>query len=565
MRWIWYSEGNDYREAVNDLDWEAQFQPQIVDRGFDYYCRGLVTDGQKSAHEIRAVVTGTRRYHVALTIEEEVVTSAECDCPYAAEGKYCKHMAAVLFWAFGDDDQPEDLLEEHGLSVPQLMAAASEQQVRDFLTSLLQRNGQLATQFELVVAPEKAGSHLTTYRNDVRAICDSYMDEDDFIDYRQAGAFEDELSTFIQTHVQLAVDQQQTKVAFKQLTVTVLILADLDIDDSDGELMLLDEVCHDLWEQVIAQANLPLQRQIFTWLTVHANGTLQAFEESVTDLVFAHFTAAEFMQAKLTWTAQRLQTAKQRSEDWEVGEWATRHLDLMIDLKAAPADIAQFCSDNANYSTVRQAYVKYCLDRNDYATALEQLLAGKRQAQGMRYQGLLSRYSRQLTAIYQHLGKTTDYRRELWQLETVYDPADLTAFRELKRLYSTADWPDQRKRLFAALPQRADVAPLYAEEGLLRQLLQVVLAQPGLTGVQTYADILKPKFSAQLLDKYVAVVEQMVAHTGTRKHYQAIVGILNDMTAYPLGSNEANRLIKTWRVKYDRRSAMLDELHKFKG
>lgn len=444
------------------------------------------------------------------------------------------------------------------------MARASDQQVREFLTQVLQQDTRLAAQFEWLVAPRTIQDNLGVYRDAVRTICEAYMD-DDFIGYDAAGDFEAEMTDFIQTNIQLTDDQQQLAVAFKQLAATVVILANIEIDDSDGEMMRLDQECRDIWERMIQQVHLPLQREIFSWLQRHANASLMAFEGSVTDLIFTHFTAPEFMRAKMMWTQARQQQAEQQADQWDAEKWATRHVQTMIDLGLDRAELDQFCTANAAYAAVRQAYIDYCLQRQDYSTALQQLTAGKHQAQDDHRAGLVSRYSRQLKDLYHRLGRSADYQQELWQLVTVYDPANLQDFRELKQLYATTEWPAQRQRLFKALPQSAEVAPLYAEEGLLRQLLQVVLKSPGLGEVQAYEQLLKPKFSHQLLEKYVAVAEQMASHTGTRQHYRQIVRVLNQMTAYPLGLNTAQKLIRQWRTDYPRRSAMLEELTKFKG
>ncbi|HJE86217.1 MAG TPA: SWIM zinc finger family protein [Levilactobacillus hammesii] len=549
------------------MDWEVQFQPQIVDRGYDYYRRGLVVNGQKSADEIHAIVAGTQDYHVVIKLVDDEVVDAVCDCPYAVDGKYCKHMAATLFWAFGeDDDQSEsENVDTESLTVTQLVDRASDQQVRDFLASVLQIDDQLAKVFRMLTSSKKTVDSLEDFQEEVQEICDSYEDSGGFIDYQAAGDFEEEMATFIRDNIQLAVEQQQWSLAFHQLTATVMILSRVDIDDSDGELMMLAGICHDLWRRVIQQADLPLQREIFAWLQKHANASLLAFEELVTDLLAENFTTLEFIRLKLNWTMQRLQQAQRQEEEWEARKWATWHLKLMIQAQVDQTEIARFCTANAHYGDVRQVYITYCLERRDYSTALAQLTEGKQQAQTNRHAGVVRTYSRQLKDLYHQLDRPADYQRELWQLVTTYDPANLADFQELKQLYSATEWPVQRRKLFAALPPTADVAQLYAEEGLLRQLLQAVLAQPGLSGVQTYEKMLMPKFSDRLLQKYVAVAEQMASQTGDRKHYRKIVKVLNQMTAYPMGSNTASQLIKTWRVKYARRSAMLDELSKFKG
>ena len=55
---------------------------------------------------IEAVVEGTEYYKVKINYDGRFVLDAYCSCPYAADGNYCKHMAAVLYEI--DDDGKDD-------------------------------------------------------------------------------------------------------------------------------------------------------------------------------------------------------------------------------------------------------------------------------------------------------------------------------------------------------------------------------------------------------------------------------------------------------------------------
>lgn len=543
------------------MDWEDNFQSRILDRGYDYFRQGLVVKGKKMKTMISAIVRGTQDYTVLINLEDGEVVEARCDCPYATGGKYCKHMAAVLFWAFDDDVVPDS---SHDPSVAELMATATDEQVRAFLMQLLQENGQLAAEFSRTILPITM-ANLQEYQAEVEAIFEDYMDEDDFIDYNSASYFEEELATFIRQNNQQLIEQGHLKLCFELTTLIVVKLARLDIDDSDGELMMLADICQEDLQQLIDQADQALKRQIFEWLQQHVKDSMLVFEDVLEDLLAHNFNESEFLSLKLAWSEQKLQQAQKQQSEWQAERWALFHLHVMEKVGSTPTAVKTFCLANIELSDVRKYYVTFCLRQKDYATAISQLQLGKAQAESDQRWRLLATYSRQLKDIYRQLKQPAAYREELWRLVTVYQPADLGLYRELKQQYSPDEWKIQRDKLFATLPKRVDIAPLYAEEHLYRQLLKRVLAQPSLVSVATYEQVLKPKFSAQLLQKYVAVAEKMAEQTGDRKHYRAIVKVLDDMTSYPLGTNEAKRLIQEWHVKYARRSAMMDELSHFRG
>ena len=83
-----------------EYDWEDMFRPHILERGYDYYMTGAVEGLQRPDPDdtfYEAVVDGSRSYHVEIQYDRGSVMDMQCDCPYAMDGKNCKHMAAVLY------------------------------------------------------------------------------------------------------------------------------------------------------------------------------------------------------------------------------------------------------------------------------------------------------------------------------------------------------------------------------------------------------------------------------------------------------------------------------------
>lgn len=79
-----------------------EFSKAIRDRGDVYYHSGLVTIVRDSAHELNALVRGTRTYGVTLFWLDAKSVVAECSCPYFNQSSFCKHIWATLV-AIGED------------------------------------------------------------------------------------------------------------------------------------------------------------------------------------------------------------------------------------------------------------------------------------------------------------------------------------------------------------------------------------------------------------------------------------------------------------------------------
>lgn len=77
-------------------NWRTLFKPWILARGQEYFECGQVVGLVENGDIIRAEVSGNQAYRVAVQKTGKRVSWMSCDCPYAAGGENCKHMAAVL-------------------------------------------------------------------------------------------------------------------------------------------------------------------------------------------------------------------------------------------------------------------------------------------------------------------------------------------------------------------------------------------------------------------------------------------------------------------------------------
>ncbi|WP_186811136.1 SWIM zinc finger family protein [Levilactobacillus acidifarinae] len=551
-------------EGLTFIDWETLFQSQILDRGYAYYLDGAVQNLQQTATQLTAQVQGTQRYQVTITLQDEEVQTMTCDCPYADGQRNCKHMAAVLFAAEeiadGDGNGASDD------SITDLIAQATTQQMRDFLMLVLPHNPTLATLFRTSGSTEPVIPIRPT-ANLIDAICEQYTDQQGFIDYDSATPFANDLLAYLDDDLTVALQNHQDQDVFDAISHLFLVLDQLEIDDSDGEIMMLLDAGATIWTKLVHQATLSVKRQLFDWLCTQIQRPLNALEETIQDLLFGDdFTEPEFLTAKLTLVDTLIQRARQLPDtwerDWQVEQWTILRLRTMV----ADADIEAFCHANVAQKRVRDYYVDFCLQRQRPQEAIDLLREGKRVNRDL--VGVVCHDSHRLATIYQQLGQTTNYRQELWRLLTDYDPANLDDFKAYQASFRSSEWPVQRQKLLAALKDQvapAELTPLYAHEGLDQSLLQAIIAQKGLAGVQTYGPALKNKYARQIIQKYVTTVQQAVKTTGTRKHYRKIVGWLREMATYPNGSIQAQQLISEWQQTYPRRSAMLDELSRFRA
>ena len=129
------------------MNWRRYFTATILERGKRYHKNGFVDDLKKVGNKYTAVVYGSNRYRVSITIENGIVKSMGCNCPYAAEGKSCKHMAAVCMEI---DEFFHDELEDSQIS----MAKQIDPEVKPFVMRNTS-DSKVYTYFDLSVMTEK--------------------------------------------------------------------------------------------------------------------------------------------------------------------------------------------------------------------------------------------------------------------------------------------------------------------------------------------------------------------------------------------------------------------------
>ena len=91
------------------------FRTHILERGKIYYYEGAVTQLEKTDDGYSAIVEGSEDYEVEIVTDGQRIMDMFCSCPYAAEGNYCKHMAAVLYQIEGEDPRNAALSMKNGV------------------------------------------------------------------------------------------------------------------------------------------------------------------------------------------------------------------------------------------------------------------------------------------------------------------------------------------------------------------------------------------------------------------------------------------------------------------
>jgi len=127
------------------------------ERGKEYFEDGLVEKIWKEGNEYKAIVQGTKRYHVSMKFEDEELIF-ECNCPYEMEG-VCKHVVAAIF-AFTKDEKfisknPENEKDKEKQSIENLLNQATDIQLRAFTGKFLKKHSSFTNDLQIFLHGQK--------------------------------------------------------------------------------------------------------------------------------------------------------------------------------------------------------------------------------------------------------------------------------------------------------------------------------------------------------------------------------------------------------------------------
>lgn len=565
------------------MNWKKLFANQILERGYDYYCENAVENLEISEDMIRADVIGSEDYEVEIFLNNKDVTDMYCSCPYASDGRNCKHMAAVLYeWSNREKEEEQSTKNETKIdlfepaytinaykkkltAVEELVGGAKEEDVRSFLVSVLAEDEKLLLRFHNTVNRQVTPEDINNYMRQVDIIADRYLGRNRFIGYYEADGFISELEEMLDEDVRRMIDNDNYLSAFEVMNHIFVLIGDVDMDDSDGGTGMLGDRIYQLWLELLDKVSPEEKKKMFEWFTAHLDGSvIDYLEEYIEQIIMEEFEEKEYEQVKLDFIEERIARSEHKDSDWsrdyEVSKWAVRYLELLQKKKASNEQIKEVCKKYWTNSSVRRYYINICMKKKEYDHVLQVLdeciLLDKQ------YRGLIIEYNKKKKEIYLLQGNRSAYIEQLWKLVLEYEAGNLDLYRELKKQYTADEWFVKREEIFKKLPAYAHVEQLYKEEKLYDRLLIYVLNSPGLYALQEYEKVLKKEYPEQILNKYKNEVNKMAVRTSDRKNYAYLVSLLRKMKQIKGGSKLVEQIVDDWKVKYKNRPAMMEELRK---
>ena len=541
-------------------EWRNQFASKILRRGENYYYDGAVRAMKWDGKTIAATVSGTETYKVKIAVSNGAVGEMSCTCPYADEDN-CKHMAAVLFAASGNDFPGKDgEIKAPAMPLEEAVQSLSASDAKILLLRCAEKYPDIADQILVKATGGVNHEQVKQWLKQISGLSREYSDRYGYIEYGNASGYANEMVTLINEKVPLLLDAGQPMDAFALTCKACEEVSRVDIDDSNGETGWVCEECADRWRDMLPRMSLEQRHKMFDWLQAHYN-RLDAADNSIDALLFgaeAAFQEPEFLQRKLELLDAQIENAGESG--YLLESCVMRRLDIMRQLSVSREETERFMQKHYNLPKVRRRLVEEALRDERFDDAIELLRQSKEM--DAKYPGLVSEHSDKLIEIFQTLNRPKKLREELlYQMENV-SQRDLQYVNLLKGLTSPEDWPALRDKLLS-MPKLSWVSgKLMEQEGLYRRLLDDVLQSGSLLTLDKFFKTLAREYPDETRKFYVACLRSGMEQASNRNEYAERVKRLKKLEQIDGGKEAAAALADEWRKAYPRRRAMLDELKK---
>ena len=530
-------------------NWKRLFAPIILNRGYEYYMDDLVEDLHRDGDTIYATVSGTEDYEVEITLDGEEVEDMFCTCPYADDGNYCKHMAAVLFEY---EDKEAELKEDAGDDIGELVRSISEADVRSFLTEVLANDEKLKQRF-IIRFSKKQRSRIDDYKKLVDETIYCHEDDYGFIDYEEAYELEEDMGSFVDD-IRSLIEEGAYCEAFELSLHICQKVSELEIDD-DGTIDTLMDEFSAFWNEIAEK----MEPQDKDWLFDQALLEYELSDGDYLDEYLESFILRQFREERYRGRVMDfLDSQIERAQPDTYGKSAALRQKIVFlnEIGTGFDEIEKFCRDHWDDIHIREWLARQLIQREEWNKAIE--IYEECVSSDHDYPGYVKGFREELLRLYRRTDNRKKVLQTLWDLVCKSNSTEY--YKELKSQYSSEEWLIEREKVFPCFGAGGQ-AQLLCEEKLYDRLWEL-LNDRDLYTVLGYEDVLLPKYSAEILKKYQNYLNRAATQASGRSAYQDWVRLLKRMEKIDGGKEIAQQIADEWRVKYKNRRAMMEELRK---
>ncbi|MDI6716533.1 MAG: hypothetical protein QME63_06275 [Actinomycetota bacterium] len=572
--------------SINDL--ESLIDPTILQRGKDYFKRGLVAELEEVEEDRwSALVEGTQTYEVRVKLEGDRIAESLCDCPYDF-GPVCKHEVAV-YLAIGHmlagNDLPEKKKKRSKTKpkrktiadkISDIVAKLTEEEMREIVLEYALndrefRNTLLAQ--DLLKRDEAGKNKKEDYKRIMRDSLRSSMDRHGFIGYWSSSRAVRGIEDLVYEANKMLIEQKpESAVPIYQAAIEETVPALQYADDSSGNLGGVIELSFEKLNECAEDiADKNVRKDLFEYAL---KATKDKIYDGWSDWQWEWLGIASKLignleeKKKLLQKIDELATASQIEDSYSSKYDRERAAELKLEIlkRWDKEKVAQFIADNLEHTPIRRIALEDAIAQKDYKKAKELAKAGMELDTKRGYPGLVHEWLDLLLRIAE-LEKDVEAIRKYSKELFFNGHHEFKYYDKLKSTYSKEEWPDTADGLIKELIESRNcsaytMGEIYIREEKWTELLSLVKNNPSEQMLDYFGKYLEGLFPDDLIEVHEQVIREMLKRTSGRAIYQDACRRLRRMKKMGAGE-KVKKMAEEFRRTYKNRRALLEELEEF--
>ncbi len=554
---------------------EQLIDETILKRGLDYFEQGYVSEFTTiDTNEYEAIVEGSEDYTVNLIVENDIVVSHSCTCPYDF-GPVCKHEIAVLFYML----QNELNLSENK---PKKKKATKKPTVENQIKTILQSLDQDALQkfiIEQCKQDKKFRNYFLVtfghinqkldaefYRNQIKEIVKTASDKHGFIDWHNMKYLIRALESLVEKLESYKLSNNFQQAFFLSSVLLEEMTKAFDFaDDSNGDIGYFVDTALEALHDIVSSDNLDatLKKEIFEYC-------IQVYNKKLFlgwDWHLGILEVAEKLAKNETDVDLLISCLNKTESDYQRERAQMSILRLLHQYKTQK-EVSQFIEANLSNSRIRKMEIQKAIEDKNFEYA-KKLCKDGIEIDQKEKPGLATDWYRYLLKIARLENEVSEIIKQATYL-FVNDSRSEEDYFELMRENTPAErWDSDVEKLINHIKaqskntwnSRSLIRKIYIKQQWWNRLFELLKQTESLENIETEEEYLAKDYASELIQMYSNRLKNYVEKFIGREHYQKACRYLRRMKKLG-GETEVNSLIEHFRKTYPMRKALLDELNK---
>lgn len=574
-------------------DFEKQIDPVILKRGKEYFNN----DSVEFLKEIKkgywtANVSGTDDYTIEIQVgSKESIKLYSCNCPYDY-GAICKHIVAVLY-AISEEKiidilpksaNMEKVPKQRKPSFDVLLNKIELKEYQDFIKQYSQNNKNFKDQFELYFSEKNESFDLEKkYVEIIKKIIKTHTSRG-YIAYSASNKLGKELNQYLDIAKQyFSKNNYRDATVLYQIIIKEVIKVVEYCDDSNGYVFEnVNEAISNLGEMIHAPVSFDFKEKITDFLKEELKNKIYFdygnFGYDLTE-IYASFSIKtdrkiEFIQ----YLDSKIQFAK--NNDYERAFFIKTKISFLLETGKSD-EVNKIIQQNLDIPDIRNIEIDRNIENQDYELAKKLINEGIKIAETKRHSGTVFQFEKKMLAI-AVLEKNKQLERYFSRKFALGQTLDSYYYKQWKSTYQDEEWILTIEEVISTITKKINdtvknhvlynynsinskllnsLGPIYIQENYLVRLLALVQKQESLVTILSYYPYLINTYPNELLDSIIPVFEKEGDRSDGRNQYKDLANkmklVIKD---YPKEKERILEVARKLKIKYPRRSAMIEEL-----